>query len=136
MPKASTTTFLPDQSWLAIVCSLGLSDREAQIAQLLLGPDNREDVIAGMLAISPHTVHTHLERLYRKLGVTSRCQVVARLFQRYVELAPNGSHTYRGIRDTADIARLVGSADGAFTRRLPAAGSLKRSTIRRGDKRC
>jgi hypothetical protein len=31
-------------------------------------------------------VHTHLERLYRKLGVTDRCQVVVRIFQQYVEL--------------------------------------------------
>jgi len=87
MPKASITTFLPDHSWLAIVRSLGLSEREAQIAQLLLGDDNREETIAATLAISPHTVHTYLERLYRKLGVTSRCQVVARMFQEYVELA-------------------------------------------------
>lgn len=91
MPKASTATFLPHYSWLAIVRSLGLSDREAEIAKLLLGDDNREDAIAARLAISPHTVHTHLERLYRKLGVTSRCQVVTRMFRQYVELAPPGS---------------------------------------------
>lgn len=86
MRNAVTTTFVPDQSWVGIVRALRLSQREAQIAQLLLGEDLREDTIAAALAISPHTVHTHLERLYRKLGVNSRSQVVARMFQQYIEL--------------------------------------------------
>jgi DNA-binding CsgD family transcriptional regulator len=84
--NALTTTFVPDHSWVGIVRALQLSQREAQIAQLLLGEDLREDTIAAALAISPHTVHTHLERLYRKLGVNSRSQVVARMFQQYIEL--------------------------------------------------
>jgi DNA-binding CsgD family transcriptional regulator len=87
MQHESSITFLPDDVWRAIAASLGLSEREAQIARLLLSDDNREDTIATVLAISPHTVHTHLERLYRKLGVTSRCHVVARIFRRYVEMA-------------------------------------------------
>ena len=87
MQHESSITFLPDDVWRAIAGSLGLSEREAQIARLLLSDDNREDTIATVLAISPHTVHTHLERLYRKLGVTSRCHVVARIFRRYVEMA-------------------------------------------------
>jgi DNA-binding CsgD family transcriptional regulator len=86
MRHESSITFLPDDVWRSIAGSLGLSEREAQIARLLLSDDNREDTIAAVLAISPHTVHTHLERLYRKLGVTSRCHVVARIFRRYVEM--------------------------------------------------
>jgi len=76
--------FLPEPSWQSIVRSLGLSDREAQVASLILGDDSCESAIAASLSISPHTVHTHLERLYRKLRVTSRCQVVSRIFQQYV----------------------------------------------------
>src|SRR6266498_4146005 len=80
----SPTAFLPEPSWQSIVRSLGLSDREAQVAGLILGDDSCESAMAASLSISPHTVHTHLERLYRKLRVTSRCQVVSRIFQQYV----------------------------------------------------
>ena len=78
------TTFLPEPSWQSIVRSLGLSDREAQVAGLILGDGSGESAMAASLSISPHTVHTHLERIYRKLRVTSRCQVVSRIFQLYV----------------------------------------------------
>lgn len=87
MRSSPSTQFLSEQSWIAIVQSLGLSEREAQVTQLILNDDGTEGAMAARLAISPHTVHTHLERLYRKLHVTSRCQVVARVFQEYVELA-------------------------------------------------
>ena len=89
MSQSSSDTFLSDHAWHAIVRSLGLSTREAEIARLLLADDSREDTIAATLAISPHTVHTHLERLYRKLGVSSRTQVVARMFHQYVTLSPD-----------------------------------------------
>ena len=81
---------LPEPSWQSIVRSLGLSDREAQVAGLILGDGSCESAMAASLSISPHTVHTHLERIYRKLGVTCRCQVVSRIFQMYVnqEAAP------------------------------------------------
>lgn len=78
------TTFLPEPSWQSIVRSLGLSEREAQVAGLILGDGSCETAMAASLSISPHTVHTHLERIYRKLRVTSRSQVVSRIFQLYV----------------------------------------------------
>ena len=81
-----TPVFVPERSWLAIVRSLGLSEREEQVARRILVYDDSESNIAAALAISRHTVHTHLERLYRKLRVTSRCQVVTRMFREYVEL--------------------------------------------------
>jgi DNA-binding CsgD family transcriptional regulator len=90
MQNTPATMFVPDPAWLSIVQSLRLSAREAQIARLLLN-DATEGAIAETLSISPHTVHTHLERLYRKLNVRSRCQVVIRIFQRYVEISkPQG----------------------------------------------
>jgi DNA-binding CsgD family transcriptional regulator len=78
------TTFLPESSWQSIVRSLGLSEREAQVASLILADGSCESAMAASLSISPHTVHTHLERIYRKLRVTNRCQVVSRIFQLYV----------------------------------------------------
>lgn len=36
--------------------------------------------------MSPHTVHTHLERLYKKLGVANRSRLIVRVFAEYVHL--------------------------------------------------
>jgi DNA-binding CsgD family transcriptional regulator len=102
MPQRGSETFLPDHAWNAIIRSLGLSTREAEIARLLLADDSREDSIAAALKISRHTVHTHLERLYRKLRVSSRSQVVARLFSEYVTLADHRRTHLTPARDRRD----------------------------------
>ena len=88
-------TFLSEDAWSLIVRSLRLSPREAEIAKLLLRDDNRDDAIADQLAISRHTVHTYLERLYRKLGATSRSQAVTRIFQEYVAMVTRGERAGR-----------------------------------------
>lgn len=90
MPNPSLT-FLPDHVWSSIAVSLELSEREAEIVGLLM-LDKSERAIADELRISAHTVHTHLERLYRKLNARSRCQVVVRIFQQYVQLDHNAAH--------------------------------------------
>lgn len=55
-----------------------LTDRETQIVELLMvGYDNAQ--IADALGIAPQTVKYHLSNVYRKLGVTTRAQVVAML---------------------------------------------------------
>lgn len=77
--------FLSDEQWRLLARALRLSAREAEITRLLMN-DETEWTIAAHLSISRHTVHTHIERLYRKLGVTSRSQVIMRVFQKYVEL--------------------------------------------------
>lgn len=41
--------------------------------------DHKQSTIAVNLGVSTHTAHTHLERLYRKLSVSSRVALVARL---------------------------------------------------------
>lgn len=40
--------------------------------------------IAMTLNISQHTVHTHIERLYRKLNVNSRSELLVRVFGEFV----------------------------------------------------
>lgn len=86
MDNEHRLTFLDECTWDAIVTSLHLSDRESQVVRCLLR-DEPESVIADELRISPHTVHSHLERLYRKLHARSRCQVVIRIFEAYVRNA-------------------------------------------------
>ncbi len=82
---APVRSFLTDGQWNTIARALRLSCREAEIAHGLLD-DASEAAIADRLGISSHTVHTHIERLYRKLGVGSRCQVAVRLFAAYAAL--------------------------------------------------
>jgi DNA-binding NarL/FixJ family response regulator len=53
-----------------------LSTRELEILELVAdGLGNRQ--IAGQLHVSEETVKTHLRRLMRKLGATSRAHAVA-----------------------------------------------------------
>jgi DNA-binding CsgD family transcriptional regulator len=69
--------------WHGIVNALRLSAREAQI--LLRVFENKKDLAIAMdLGISTHTVHTHLERMYKKLGVQDRCDLLIRVFETYV----------------------------------------------------
>ena len=46
--------------------------------------DKKEVEIAQELKISAHTVHTYLGRLYRKLNVSSRAQLIVRVFAEYL----------------------------------------------------
>ena len=54
-----------------------LSERELEILSLLAGELSRRE-IAAALFVSFNTVQTHMRSIYRKLGVTSRAQAVAR----------------------------------------------------------
>lgn len=55
-----------------------LSKREAEVVELvLLGYRNRD--IAGTLQTAPATIKKHLTRVFDKVGVDSRTQLVARL---------------------------------------------------------
>lgn len=57
---------------------LKLSPRETEIARAVV-EGKGEHGISLQLGISSHTVHTHLERLYRKLRVNSRAELVVGL---------------------------------------------------------
>ncbi len=65
--------------WRTVSRELHLSNRELQIIQLIFD-DRKERAIGSTLGIASHTVHTHLERLYRKLGVHSRCGAMLCIF--------------------------------------------------------
>jgi len=55
--------------------SLGISPRELQVLeQLAAGLSNKE--IADKLHVSPHTVKTHVARLYEKLGARRRTEAI------------------------------------------------------------
>jgi DNA-binding CsgD family transcriptional regulator len=59
----------------AAIKSLGLTDRECQILELLAaGQANKE--IARTLDVSPNTVKTHIANLFQKLEVQRRTQAI------------------------------------------------------------
>jgi DNA-binding CsgD family transcriptional regulator len=69
----------------------GLTPREQTVIGLLAEGLTAES-IGRRLAISPRTVHRHLENAYRKLGVTDRLAAVLRA-QRMGILPPSRSHS-------------------------------------------
>ncbi len=46
--------------------------------------DCKDLAIARRLDITEHTVHTHFTRLYAKLGVSSRVELVVRVFAEHL----------------------------------------------------
>lgn len=62
-----------------IVAAYGLSERERQVTRLaVLGLSTEE--IGNRLDVSPLTVQDHLKAIFRKVGVHSRKELVARIF--------------------------------------------------------
>jgi DNA-binding CsgD family transcriptional regulator len=76
---------LNEQAWSEIARSLKLSPRELQIVRGVFD-DHTDFAIGANLGISTHTVHTHFDRLHRKLGVSDRVELVLRVIQEFVAL--------------------------------------------------
>lgn len=75
---------LNDTEWRSIADSLHLSARQLQIVRCLFDGLN-EPTIGHALGVSSHTVHAHLNRLYKKIGVKSRCQLIVHVFVAYLD---------------------------------------------------
>lgn len=71
-------------AWQAIARRLNLPPRQLQITRSMFdGLDERE--MAHRLGISPHTVHAHLNRMYKKLDVSSRCALLVQVFLAHLQ---------------------------------------------------
>lgn len=73
------------RQWLSLARALRLSVRELEILQGIFD-DWIDAAIAAELGISVHTVHTYLQRLYHKLGVTSRCALIVHVVAEHLAL--------------------------------------------------
>ena len=73
------------EAWDEIAQSLKLSGQELRIVRGVFD-DCTELDIAGRMKVSPHTIRSHCERLYRKLGVTDRVKLVLRVVEAYLAL--------------------------------------------------
>ncbi len=73
---ALTKTFLDEIRFLPKDDGSPLSQREVQVLQHIASGSSTKEV-ARDLGISAHTVKTHLERIFDKLGANDRAQAVA-----------------------------------------------------------
>src|SRR5436309_9732039 len=80
-------SLFPLSFWPQLGTTLRLSPREMQIVQGVF-EDRKEESIAYALGISPHTVNTYFQRLYAKLRVSSRPQLILRVIAEYLTMAP------------------------------------------------
>ena len=71
--------------WRSLAAALNLSPRECGIVRSVFDGASEKDT-AGHLGLSPHTVHTYLWRVYRKLHVQSREELLVRVFAEFRSL--------------------------------------------------
>ena len=76
---------ITDSEWDELSARLSLSKREKEVLWGIMS-DLTEMAIGRQLGISQHTVHTYTERLYRKLKVQSRVQLIVDVFGVYCGL--------------------------------------------------
>lgn len=83
--RGGRSAVFTEQAWQTTAQSLKLSLRELQIIRAMFDY-KKEYSIAADLGISPHTVHTHLERLHRKLGIADRTQLLVCIVTQFLRL--------------------------------------------------
>ncbi len=103
LPVQETPSF-PEHAWDEVGRMLRLSGRELQIVRGMFN-DKIQYAIAAELGISPHTVHTHVERVYHKLWAANRAQLLVRVMTAFVALAASA-------KIPAPAGFAVGVADG------------------------
>ena len=108
------SALLTEMEWEQTAHALRLSGRELQIVRGVFDC-RKEDAIAADLGITPRTVDTHLERLYRKLTVTTRVALVLRVVA--MVLHPNGTTETR--RQNVLPAKPASSRDAGVSGEYP-----------------
>ena len=84
--------------------AFGLTAREAAVLALIVR-GQRPPEIARELVIAPSTARKHIERVYRKLGVSSRPRAIAQVLQHVATASPGATETIREL-----LARFDASA--------------------------
>jgi DNA-binding CsgD family transcriptional regulator len=82
------SSLLPCDVWSLLGDSLRLSERELQIVQGIF-EDKKQESIAFSLGISPHSVNTYIQRIYGKLRIGSRPQLIVRVMSEYLAFVAN-----------------------------------------------
>jgi len=88
--KPRGAVLLSDRAWQEIARTLGITKRKLQIVQAVFDNQHEAD-IAKRFKLSPHTIHMHLNRLFKKLTVTSRAGLVLRMVEQMVKLTSSSN---------------------------------------------
>ncbi len=78
------SSIFSSNEWDELACDLKLSPRALQLVRGIFD-DKTEEGIAFDLNISAHTVHSYLIRIYQRLGVCSREELLVYIFGRHLE---------------------------------------------------
>ena len=81
------SAYVAEPEWRRVAEALCLTGRELDIVRLLLDECD-EDNVGETLGISRATVHTHLQRLYIRLRIHRRCDLVTRVFAVILSFRP------------------------------------------------
>ena len=84
-PEPKPRALLASGIWPGLAEQLRLSPREVQVVKGVFR-DDKDGAIAQDLGISPHTVSTYLQRIYSKLSVASRPQLIVRVVAEYLRV--------------------------------------------------
>jgi len=90
--RCSGSDIFSRAAWAELGRSLRLSGRELQIIRGIFD-DLTEFAIASELGISCHTVHTHVERLHRKMDVRDRVELLLRVMCEFISLTAAAEST-------------------------------------------
>ena len=82
--------------WGELGETLGLSRRQIEIVRCVFDGLS-EPGIGELLGVSPSRVHTHLDRLYKKLHVHGRCELVVAIFIEYMSRSSGGAVAARRV---------------------------------------
>lgn len=88
--RTGIASLLTSRAWEEIARALSLSARELEITQAIL-VNHKDTAIAGDLSISDHTVHKHLNRLFKKLRISTRTQLIVHIFEKLLLLTLSDS---------------------------------------------
>jgi len=94
------SAIIADHAWEQVRHVLKLSRREFEVAIDVFDNLQTKD-IADHLDISSHTVQTHLQRIFSKLGVRNRCLVTVKLFTTYLSLRDS-----QGSEITSEVVKM------------------------------
>ena len=83
--KLLGAAILSDHAWSEIAKALGITKREMQIIQGVFD-NHTQQGIASRLNMNEHTAHTHLNRLFKKLNITTRTELVLRIMEQMIAL--------------------------------------------------
>jgi DNA-binding CsgD family transcriptional regulator len=84
-PTLPGSAVFSKEAWQEISRSLRLSRRELQIVERIFD-DDTESEMSKELGITRSTIHTHMERLRRKLAVTDRGEMMLRIICEFLRL--------------------------------------------------